>query len=131
LVVGIAVPGAADYSRKQIDKLIDWVKRPQVGALGMVYVKYNEDGSFKSSVDKFYDEEDFKKWAEETQAKPGDLMCVLSGKTQQTRAQLSALRMEMATRLGLRKADEFAPLWVVDFPLFEWDEETDNYHAMH
>src|SRR5699024_3466425 len=131
LVVGIAVPGAADYSRKQIDKLIDWVKRPQVGALGMVYVKYNEDGSFKSSVDKFYDEEDFKKWVEETQAKTGDLICVLSGKTQQTRAQLSALRMEMAERLELRKPEEFAPLWVVDFPLFEKDEETNTYHAMH
>ena len=131
LVVGIAVPQAADYSRKQIDKLIDWVKRPQVGAMGMVYVKYNKDGSFKSSVDKFYDEEDFKKWAEATQAKPGDLICVLSGKAAETRTQLSALRMEMAERLGLRKPDEFAPLWVVDFPLFEKDEETNTYHAMH
>ena len=97
----------------------------------MVYVKYNEDGSFKSSVDKFYDEQDFKQWAERTQAKPGDLICVLSGTAKATRAQLSALRMEMAERLGLRKADEFAPLWVVDFPLLELDEETGNYHAMH
>ncbi|UZO81310.1 aspartate--tRNA ligase [Aquimarina sp. ERC-38] len=131
LVVGIAVPGAASFTRKEIDKLIDWVKRPQVGALGMVYAKYNEDGSFKSSVDKFYDQEDLKKWAEVTNAKPGDLICVLSGPTQKTRTQLSALRMELAERLNLRNPEEFAPLWVVDFPLLEWDEETERYHAMH
>ncbi|GLB48773.1 aspartate--tRNA ligase [Neptunitalea lumnitzerae] len=131
LVVGIAVPGANSYTRKEIDKLIDWVKRPQVGALGMVYVKCNEDGSFKSSVDKFYDQEDLAKWAEATGAKPGDLICILSGATNKVRAQLSALRMEMAERLGLRKPNEFAPLWVVDFPLLEWDEETARYHAMH
>jgi len=131
LVVGIAVPGGASYSRKEIDKLINWVKRPQVGALGMVYAKYNEDGSFKSSVDKFYNEEDLKQWAEKTNAQPGDLICVLSGATNKVRAQLSALRMEMAERLGLRKANEFAPLWVIDFPLLEWDEETERYHAMH
>ncbi|MEC7782376.1 MAG: aspartate--tRNA ligase, partial [Bacteroidota bacterium] len=131
LVVGIAVPGGASYTRKEIDKLIDWVKRPQVGALGMVYVKCNEDGSFKSSVDKFYDQEDLAKWAEATGAQPGDLICVLSGETSKSRAQLSALRMELATQLGLRKSDEFAPLWVVDFPLLEWDEETERYHAMH
>lgn len=131
LVVGIAVPGGASYTRKEIDKLIDWVKRPQVGALGMVYVKCNEDGSFKSSVDKFYDQEDLAKWAEKTGAKAGDLICVLSGNTNKVRTQLSALRMEMAERLGLRKPDEFAPLWVVDFPLLELDEETGHYHAMH
>ncbi|UBZ16015.1 aspartate--tRNA ligase [Flagellimonas marinaquae] len=131
LVVGIAVPGAASYTRKEIDGLIDWVKRPQVGAKGMVYVKCNEDGTYKSSVDKFYDQEDLAKWAETTGAKPGDLICVLSGNTNETRAQLSALRMELATRLGLRKKDEFAPLWVVDFPLLELDEETGKYHAMH
>lgn len=131
LVVGIAVPGGASYTRKEIDKLIDWVKRPQVGAMGMVYVKCNDDGSFKSSVDKFYDQEDLAKWAERTQAKPGDLICVLSGDTLKVRAQLSALRMEMAERLGLRKPDEFAPLWVIDFPLLEWDEDTARYHAMH
>ena len=131
LVVGIAVPGGASYTRKEIDQLIDWVKRPQIGALGMVYVKYNEDGSLKSSVDKFYDEQDLSKWAEVTGAKPGDLICVLSGNTNKVRAQLSALRMELAERLGLRKKDEFAPLWVVDFPLLEWDEETERYHAMH
>ena len=131
LVVGIAVPGGNSYTRKDIDKLIDWVKRPQVGALGMVYARCNEDGSFKSSVDKFYDQEDLANWAEVTGAKPGDLVCVLSGDTAKVRAQLSALRMELAERLGLRKPDEFAPLWVVDFPLLEWDEETERFHAMH
>ncbi|WGH74749.1 aspartate--tRNA ligase [Tenacibaculum tangerinum] len=131
LVVGIAVPGGASYTRKEIDKIIDWVKRPQVGALGMVYVKCNEDGSFKSSVDKFYDQEDLAKWAEATKAKAGDLICILSGSTNKVRAQLSALRMELAERLGLRKPDEFAPLWVIDFPLLELDEETGHYHAMH
>ena len=131
LVVGIAVPGAASYSRKEIDALIDWVKRPQVGALGMVYVKCNEDGTFKSSVDKFYDEADLAKWAEVTGAKAGDLICVLSGAANKVRAQLSALRMELATRLGLRKPNEFAPLWVLDFPLLEWDEDTSRFHAMH
>ncbi|MBS3737619.1 MAG: aspartate--tRNA ligase [Psychroflexus sp.] len=131
LVVGIAIPGGASYSRKEIDKLIEWVKRPQIGAKGMVYVKVNDDGSFKSSVDKFYDEKDLKAWAEKTNAQPGDLIAVLSGKANETRAQLSALRMEMGNRLGLRKPDEFAPLWVVDFPLLEWDEDTQRYHAMH
>ena len=131
LVVGIAVPGAASYTRKEIDALVNWVKRPQVGALGMVYVKCNEDGTYKSSVDKFYDQEDLAKWAEVTGAKPGDLICVLSGDTHKVRTQLSALRMEMAERLELRKSDEFAPLWVIDFPLLEWDEDTKRYHAMH
>ena len=131
LVVGIAVPGGNTYSRKKIDKLIDWVKRPQIGALGMVYVRCNEDGTYKSSVDKFYDQNDLANWAKVTNAKAGDLICVLSGETNKVRAQLSALRMEMAERLGLRKPDEFAPLWVVDFPLLEWDEDTERYHAMH
>ena len=131
LVVGIAIPGGASYTRKEIDKLVDWVRRPQVGALGMVYVKCNEDGSFKSSVDKFYDQHDLGNWAKVTGAKPGDLICVLSGDTNKVRAQLSALRMEMAERLGLRNPNEFAPLWVVDFPLLELDEETGHYHAMH
>ncbi|WP_024482128.1 aspartate--tRNA ligase [Cellulophaga baltica] len=131
LVVGIAVPGAATYTRKEIDALIDWVRRPQVGAKGMVYAKYNEDGSFKSSVDKFYDQEDLAKWAAATGAKPGDLICVLSGDANKTRSQLSALRMELAERLGLRNPEEFAPLWVIDFPLLELDEETGHYHAMH
>ena len=131
LVVGIAAPGCASYTRKEIDALIDWVKRPQVGASGMVYVKCEEDGTFKSSVDKFYNQEDLKKWAEITNAKSGDLILVLSGNADKTRTQLSALRMEVATRLGLRNPTEFAPLWVIDFPLLEWDEESGRYHAMH
>lgn len=131
LVVGIAVPGGNEYTRKQIDNVIKWVKRPQVGALGMVYCRVNEDRTYKSSVDKFYDQEDLAKWAEVTGAKPGDLICVLSGETNKVRAQLSALRMHLAEELGLRKPDEFAPLWVIDFPLLELDEETGHYHAMH
>jgi aspartyl-tRNA synthetase len=131
LVVGLAIPGGNSYSRKEIDKLIDWIRRPQVGALGMVYSRCNDDGTFKSSVDKFYDQEDLAKWAEVTGAKTGDLICVLSGETNKVRAQLSALRMELAERLGLRKTNEFAPLWVLDFPLLELDEETGHYHAMH
>ena len=131
LVVGIAVPGGNNFTRKEIDQLIDWLKRPQIGALGMVYCRYNEDGTFKSSVDKFYDASDLAQWAEITGAKPGDLICVLSGETDKVRGQLSALRMELATRLGLRKPHEFAPLWVIDFPLLEWDEDTKRYHAMH
>ena len=131
LVVGIAVPGAGNYTRKEIDALIDWVKRPQVGASGMVYVKCNEDGTFKSSVDKFYDQEDLSNWAKTTGTKPGDMLFVLSGPADKTRAQLSALRMELATRLGLRNPAEFAPLWVVDFPLLEFDEESGRYHAIH
>ncbi|MCH7523450.1 MAG: aspartate--tRNA ligase [Bacteroidetes bacterium] len=131
LVVGIAVPNGNEYSRKDIDKLIDWVKRPQVGALGMVYVRCNDDGSYKSSVDKFYDQDDLAKWAEVTGAKKGDLICVLSGDATKVRTQLSALRMELAERLGLRNPKEFAPLWITDFPLLEWDEDTKRYHAMH
>jgi len=131
IVVGIAVPGGASMTRKEIDGLVDWVKRPQVGALGMVYVKCNDDGSYKSSVDKFYDQDDLARWAEATGAKAGDLICVLSGPADKTRAQLSALRMELAERLGLRNPEVFAPLWVVDFPLLEWDEDTKRYHAMH
>ncbi|MCG2417677.1 aspartate--tRNA ligase [Aequorivita sp. F47161] len=131
LVVGIAVPGGNAFTRKEIDKLINWIKRPQIGALGMVYSRCNEDGTYKSSVDKFYDQEDLAKWAEATGAKPGDLVCVLSGDKNKVRTQLSALRMHLAEELGLRKNNEFAPLWVVDFPLLEWDEETNRYHAMH
>lgn len=131
LVVGIAVSGVGEYSRKEIDSLIDWMRRPQIGASGMVYVKCNEEGTFKSSVDKFYSQEDLANWAKVTEAKAGDMIFVLSGSADKTRAQLSSLRMEMANRLGLRKSNEFAPLWVVDFPLLEFDEETGRYHAMH
>ncbi|MEC4048042.1 aspartate--tRNA ligase [Flavobacterium sp. SUN046] len=131
LVVGIAAPGCAAYTRKEIDALIDWVKRPQIGASGMVYVKCEADGSYKSSVDKFYDQDDLAQWAKVTGAKAGDMIFVLSGPADKTRTQLSALRMELATRLGLRNPQEFAPLWVVDFPLLEFDEESGRYHAMH
>lgn len=131
LIVGIAAPGCASYTRKQVDALIDWVKRPQIGANGLVWARYNEDGTFKSSVDKFYAEEDLKAWAEKMDAKPGDLMLLMAGNANSTRKQLSELRMEMAKRLDLRNPEEFAPLWVVDFPLLEWDEETNRWHAMH
>ena len=131
LVVGIAVPNAGNYTRKEIDGLIEWIKRPQIGATGMVYVKCNDDGSYKSSVDKFYDQTDLAKWATITNAKAGDMIFVLSGAADKTRTQLSALRMELATRLGLRNPDVFAPLWVVDFPLLEYDEQSGRYHAMH
>ena len=131
LVVGIAIPGGNSYSRKEIDKLIDWVKRPQIGALGMVYVRCNEDGTYKSSVDKFYYQNDLANLAKTTEAKSSVSICVLSGKTSKVRAQLSPLPRELADRLGLRNAKEFAPLWVTDFPLLEWDEDTQRYHAMH
>ena len=131
LVVGINVEGKADYTRKQIDELIDWVKRPQIGASGMVWVKFQEDGVLTSSVNKFYNEDDLKAIAEKFNAQKGDLMLIMSGDANKVRAQLSALRMELGNRLGLRKGDEFTPLWVVDFPLLEWDEESGRYHAMH
>ena len=131
LVVGIAVPGGNSFTRKEIDGIINWLKRPQIGALGMIYSRCNDDGTYKSSVDKFYDQDDLEKWAEVTGAQSGDLVCVLSGPTDKVRAQLSALRMELAERLGLRNPKEFAPLWVTDFPLLEWDEESKRYHAMH
>lgn len=131
LIVGIAVPDCAGYTRKEIDRLIDWVKRPQIGANGLVWVRYNEDGSLKSSVDKFYSQEDLKSWAEKMNAKPNDLILIMAGDKTATRRQLSEVRMEMAKRLDLRNPDEFAPLWVVDFPLLEWDEETERWHAMH
>ena len=131
LVVGITVPGAAEMSRKEIDALIDWVKRPQIGAKGLVYVKCNADGSFKSSVDKFFTHDDLAAWAKHSEAQAGDLILILSGEVKATRTQLSALRMELAERLGLRNLKEFSPLWVTDFPLLEWDEESERYHAMH
>ncbi|MDT8414946.1 MAG: aspartate--tRNA ligase [Flavobacteriaceae bacterium] len=131
LIVGIAAPGLVDYTRKEIDALIDWVKRPQVGAGGLVWVRYNHDGTLKSSVDKFFNEEILLAWAQALQAQPGDLLLVMAGPADKTRSQLSALRMELANRLGLRKADTFAPLWVTDFPLLEWDEDSKRYHAMH
>ena len=131
LIVGIAVPGGANYTRKEIDNWIDWVKRPQVGAKGLVWVKCNQDGSYKSSVDKFFNQQDLGEWAKVTNAQAGDLIFVMAGDTLDTQAQLSALRMEVAQQMDLRNADEFAALWVTDFPLLEWDEETQRYHAMH
>jgi aspartyl-tRNA synthetase len=131
LVVGINAEGCAEYSRKQLDALTEFVKRPQVGAGGLVYVKYNADGSFKSSVDKFYTQDDLKVVAEKFGAKPGDLMLILCGPAMKTRVQLCALRLEMGNQLGLRNPEVFAPLWVIDFPLLEWDEETQRYYAMH
>jgi len=131
LVVGINVEGCAEYTRKQIDELVDWVKRPQIGASGMVWAKFQNDGVKTSSVNKFYNEDDLAKIIEKFGAKEGDLMLILSGNEHKVRTQLSALRMELGNRLGLRKGDVFAPLWVVDFPLLEFDEESGRYHAMH
>ena len=131
LVLAINAKGCAGYTRKQLDKLTDWVKRPQIGAKGMIYVKCNEDGSYKSSVDKFFGQEDLAAWAHATDANAGDLILVLSGNANEVRKQMSELRLEMGEQLGLRDQKVFAPLWVVDFPLLEWDEETKRYHAMH
>jgi aspartyl-tRNA synthetase len=131
LVVGICAKGAAEYTRKQIDELTEWVKRPQIGAKGMIYLRYNADGTLKSSVDKFYTPEDLKTWADAFGAAPGDLMLVLSGDANTVRKQLSELRLKLGEELGLRDRNVFKPLWVVDFPLLEWDEDSKRYHAMH
>ena len=131
LVVAINAEKCASFTRKQLDALTDFVKRPQVGAKGLVYVKYNEDGTVKSSVDKFYTPEVLKTWLEKCNAAPGDMLLILSGKAMPTRVQMNALRLEMGDQLGLRKPDDYKPLWVVDFPLLEWDEETQRYYAMH
>ena len=131
LVVGINVPGCGEYTRKQLDALTDYVKRPQIGAKGLVYVKCNADSTYKSSVDKFYSQEDLKAWAEVMGAQAGDLMLVLSGEADHTRNALNELRLKMGDELNLRDPKTFKPLWVVDFPLLEWDEETSRYHAMH
>lgn len=131
IVIGINATNCASYTRKQIDELTDFIKRPQIGATGLIYLRYNEDGSLKSSVDKFYDETELKKWATAFNAKPGDLMLILAGNTDKTRKALSELRLELGNRMGLRNKDVFAPLWVLDFPLLEWDEDSNRYHAMH
>lgn len=131
LILGITAEGSANYSRKQLDKLTKWVQRPQVGAKGLIYVKFNEDGTFKSSVDKFYNQEELAKWADKCNAKAGDLILVLSGDTDKVRSQMNDLRLHMGTELGLRDPKVFKPLWVMDFPLLEWDKETERYHAMH
>ena len=131
LIIGIAVPGGANYTRKEIDNWIDWVKRPQVGAKGLIWVKCNEDGSYKSSVDKFFNQQDLAEWSKITNAHAGDLIFVMAGDSQNAQTQLSALRIEIAEQMGLRKSNEFAALWVTDFPLLAWDDDSKRYHAMH
>lgn len=131
IVVGVAAPNCAEYTRKQLDELTEFVKRPQIGMTGLIYVKYNADGSLKSSVDKFFSEEDLRQWADAFGAQKGDLLLILAGEANKTRKGLCELRLEMGKRLGLRHPDVFKPLWVVDFPLLEWDEETQRFYAMH
>jgi aspartyl-tRNA synthetase len=131
IVVGICAKGAASYTRKQLDELTEFVKRPQIGAKGLVYARVNEDGSIKSSVDKFYTEEHLKDWARQLGAEKGDLMLVMAGDTDKTRKQLNELRLEMGNQLGLRSKDDFKPLWVLDFPMFEYIEEDGRWFAMH
>jgi len=130
-IIAINAEQCAVYTRKQLDTLTDWVRRPQIGAKGLIYLRVNEDGTFKSSVDKFYSEEDLAKWAAASNAKPGDLILVLSGELEKTRKQMNELRLHMGNELGLRNPNKFAPLWVLDFPLLEWDENSNRYHAMH
>ena len=130
-IAGICAEGCATYTRKQLDELTDFVKRPQIGAKGMVWVRYDADGNLKSSVDKFYDQNQLKTWATAFKAKPGDLMLILSGETRKTQKALCELRLEMGNKLGLRDKNTYAPLWVVDFPMFEWDEDSKRYFAMH
>ena len=131
LVVGINVPGCAGYSRKKTDEIIKWMQRPQIACKGLVFVKCNEDGTFKSTVDKFYDQDQLKQWADSMNATKGDLLFILAGDANKTREQLCTLRLEMGNRLELRDPNKFAPLWVVDFPLLEWDEDGQRFHAMH
>jgi len=131
LVIGINAKGAASYTRKQLDELTDFIKRPQIGATGLIYARHNDDGTIKSSVDKFFSEEDLTRWSEAFETEKGDLILVLAGSTDKVRKQLNELRLEMGNRLGLRDKNTFSALWVLDFPLLEWDEETERYHAMH
>jgi aspartyl-tRNA synthetase len=131
LVIGINAKGCAGYTRKQVDELTEWLKRPQIGATGLIYCRYNTDGTLKSSVDKFYSEDELAKWSAALAAEQGDMMFILAGQTDKVRKQMNELRLEMGSRLGLRDKNQYAPLWVLDFPLLEWDEETARYHAMH
>jgi len=131
LVIGINAKGCAEYTRKQIDELTDFIKRPQIGATGLIYLRHGADDSLKSSVDKFYNEDELKKWSSAFNTEPGDLILIMAGQTDKVRKQLSELRLEMGNRLGLRDKNVYAPLWVLDFPLLEWDEESQRYHAMH
>lgn len=130
-VLAIVATGCSEYTRKQLDELTEFVKRPQIGASGLIYVKCNADGSIKSSVDKFYTEDDLRNWMQASDAKQGDLILVLAGEENKTRKAISELRLEMGQRLGLRNPDVFAPLWVIDFPLLEWEEESGRFHAKH
>jgi aspartyl-tRNA synthetase len=130
-VIAICAPGCAEYTRKQLDELTEWMKRPQIGAKGLIYVRYEADGHVKSSVDKFYSPDDLKMWLDQCGAKPGDILFLLSGEDEKTRKQLCELRLEMGSRLGLRRPEDFKPLWVVDFPLLEWDEDDQRFFAMH
>jgi aspartyl-tRNA synthetase len=131
LIIGINAKGAAHYTRKQLDELTDFIKRPQIGGTGLIYFRHNEDGSIKSSVDKFYNEDELKKWSAALNSEPGDLILIMAGVKEKVQKQLSELRLEMGTRLGLRDKNVFSALWVLDFPLLEWDEESERYHAMH
>ncbi|MBC6111762.1 aspartate--tRNA ligase [Pedobacter fastidiosus] len=131
LVIGINAKGAAGYTRKQLDELTDFIKRPQIGATGLIYARHNDDGTIKSSVDKFFNEDDLKQWSEAFETEKGDLLLIMAGSTDKVRKQLNELRLEMGNRLGLRDKNKFSALWVLDFPLLEWDEETERYHAMH
>jgi aspartyl-tRNA synthetase len=131
LVIGINASGCANYTRKQVDELTDFIKRPQIGATGLIYLRHNGDGSLKSSVDKFYNEEELQKWSAALYTQPGDLILIMAGGKDRVRKQLSELRLEMGTRLGLRDKNKFSALWVLDFPLLEWDEESERFHAMH
>ena len=131
LVIGINAKGCSSYTRKQVDELTDFIKRPQIGATGLIYCRHNGDGTLKSSVDKFYSEEELAKWSAALGSQPGDLMLIMAGTTDKVRKQLSELRLEMGSRLGLRNKDTYSALWVLDFPLLEWDEESERYHAMH
>ena len=131
LIVGFNAKGCAEFSRKQLDKLTEYIKRPQIGAQGLVYCKCNKDGTFKSSIDKFFSQKDLKNFSEKMEAEPGDLLLIMAGKENKVRKQLNELRLELAEQLGLRDPNIFAPLWVVDFPLLEWDEESKRFHAMH
>jgi aspartyl-tRNA synthetase len=131
LVIGINAKGCAEYTRKQLDELTDWLKRPQIGATGLIYARHNADGTLKSSVDKFYDEAALTEWSKALATEPGDMILILAGQTDKVRKQMNELRLEIGGRLGLRDKNKYAPLWVVDFPLLEWDEENERYHAMH
>jgi aspartyl-tRNA synthetase len=131
LVIGINAKGCAEYTRKQLDELTDFIKRPQIGATGLIYFRHSTDGTLKSSVDKFYHGDDLKKWSTAFNSAPGDLILIMAGKTEKVQKQLSELRLEMGNRLGLRDKNKFSPLWVLDFPLLEWDEDSQRYHAMH